>query len=205
MSGLVATFDTHKFVKQMVATGFTEEQAETQVALLTDILSYQLSTKADIFQMDTHVLELQRDIKSLDAGIETVQADLKRDIKELDARIETVQADLKRDIKELDARIETVQADLKRDIKELDARIETTRADLQRDIEATRVGLQRDIEVAKSETIRWTAGMFAAQTALIIGAMFAVMKFSQPALAPVSPSLPLSAPLTQTPPPGLGR
>ncbi|MBF0179336.1 MAG: DUF1640 domain-containing protein [Magnetococcales bacterium] len=32
-----------------------------------------------------------------------------------------------------------------------------------------------DVEAAKAETIKWTAGMFAAQTALIIGAMLAVM------------------------------
>ncbi|MBF0614800.1 MAG: DUF1640 domain-containing protein [Magnetococcales bacterium] len=42
-----------------------------------------------------------------------------------------------------------------------------------------------DVEAAKAETIKWTAGMFAAQTALIIGAMFAVMKMNQPP-APVS-------------------
>ncbi|MEO5348002.1 MAG: CCDC90 family protein [Magnetococcus sp. YQC-9] len=89
MSGLVAAFDTHKFVKQMVATGFTEEQAETQVNLLTDILGYQLSTKADVAKMDMHVLELQRDIKALDAKIETTRADLQCAIKELDTKTET--------------------------------------------------------------------------------------------------------------------
>ncbi|MBF0165200.1 MAG: hypothetical protein HQM01_11995 [Magnetococcales bacterium] len=145
MSGLVAAFDTHKFVKQMVATGFTEEQAEMQVNLLTDILGYQLSTKADVAKMDTHVLEIQRDIKALDA------------------------------------------------------RIEATKADLQRDIEATKADLRRDIEAAKSDTIKWTSGMFAAQTALIIGAMFTVMKINQPPaplpyVAPPAQELRLPAP-----------
>ncbi|MBF0162745.1 MAG: DUF1640 domain-containing protein, partial [Magnetococcales bacterium] len=45
-------FDTHKFVKQMVATGFTEEQAEAQVRLLSEILHTQLSTKADVAKVD---------------------------------------------------------------------------------------------------------------------------------------------------------
>ncbi|MBF0165432.1 MAG: DUF1640 domain-containing protein [Magnetococcales bacterium] len=127
MSGLVAEFDTHKFVKRMIATGFTEEQAETQVQLLTDILGYQLSTKADVAKMDAHVLEVQRDIKALDARIETTRAELRQDIKELDTKIETTRAELKRDIKELDTKIETTRAELKRDI-------ETTRAELKRDI-----------------------------------------------------------------------
>ncbi|MEO5363260.1 MAG: CCDC90 family protein [Magnetococcus sp. DMHC-8] len=42
--------------------------------------------------------------------------------------------------------------------------------------------VRKDIEAAKSDTLKWTAGMFAAQTALIIGAMFAVMKMNQPVL-----------------------
>ncbi|MBF0131358.1 MAG: hypothetical protein HQL75_02070 [Magnetococcales bacterium] len=44
--------------------------------------------------------------------------------------------------------------------------------------------LERDIQSAKVDTIKWTAGMFAAQTALIIGAMFAVMKMNLPSLQP---------------------
>ncbi|MBF0341232.1 MAG: hypothetical protein HQL95_09775 [Magnetococcales bacterium] len=57
---------------------------------------------------------------------------------------------------------------LERDIKELETRIETVKAD----------------------TIKRTAGMFAAQTALIIGAMFAVMKINQPH-APVYQATPI--------------
>ena len=45
---IAIAFDTHKFIKQMIATGFTEEQAETQVYLLSEILDTQLSTKADV-------------------------------------------------------------------------------------------------------------------------------------------------------------
>ncbi|MBF0262103.1 MAG: DUF1640 domain-containing protein [Magnetococcales bacterium] len=105
MSRLVAAFDTHQFIKQMVATGFTEEQAETQVRLLTDILGYQLSTKADVIKMDARLLELQRDIKEIDAKIETTKADLQRDIKGLDSKTETTKAELQRDIKELELRM----------------------------------------------------------------------------------------------------
>ncbi|MBF0179987.1 MAG: hypothetical protein HQM03_08190 [Magnetococcales bacterium] len=141
MSPAIA-FDTHYFVKQMVAAGFTEEQAETQVRMLTEILGYQLSTKADVANLDTKVLEIKRDIKELDAKIETIKADL-----------------------------------------------------------------QRDIEAAKADTIKWTAGMFAAQTALIIGAMFAVMRTNQPSplpQVPVAQEMRLPAPAQPVSPPGQG-
>ncbi|MBF0261917.1 MAG: DUF1640 domain-containing protein [Magnetococcales bacterium] len=146
MSGLIAAFDTHKFVKQMVATGFTEEQAEMQVNLLTDILGYQLSTKADVAKMDTHVLELQRDIKSLDAKIESTKADLQRDIKELDAKIESTKADLQRDI-------------------------ESTKADLQRDIESTKVELKRDIKELELRMVIKMGAMIIGGIGLLFGLM----------------------------------
>ncbi|MBF0165431.1 MAG: hypothetical protein HQM01_13195 [Magnetococcales bacterium] len=150
MSGLVAAFDTHAFVKRMVATGFTEAQAETQVQLLTDILGYQLSTKADVAKMDAHVLEVQRDIKALDARIETTRAELMREIEttrsELTREIETTRSELTREIKELDTKIETTRAELTREIKELDTKIETSRAELKREIETSRAELKRDIK-----------------------------------------------------------
>ncbi|MBF0179630.1 MAG: DUF1640 domain-containing protein [Magnetococcales bacterium] len=179
MSPAIA-FDTHHFVKQMMATGFTEEQAETQVRMLTEILGYQLSTKADVANLDTKVLELKRDIKDLDAKIETTKADLQRDI-------ETTKAELKRDIKELNAKTE--------------AAIETTKAELKRDI----ANVDAKIEAAKADTIKWTAGMFAAQTALIIGAMFAMMRPNQPLPPlPVAQEMRMPAPTPSAPPPGQG-
>ncbi|MBF0437993.1 MAG: hypothetical protein HQL93_02615 [Magnetococcales bacterium] len=122
---LASIFDTHKFVKQMIATGFTEEQAETQVHLLSEILGYQLSTKADVAKVDVNVLEIKRDIKELDVKLETNVLEIKRDIKELDVKIESVKSELKRDIMEIDLKLATVEANLKRDIKELDVRMDT--------------------------------------------------------------------------------
>ncbi|MBF0437392.1 MAG: hypothetical protein HQL77_18795 [Magnetococcales bacterium] len=69
--------------------------------------------------------------------------------------------------------LEVVRADLKRDIKELEVKLETV-------IKTSNLELRKDIESAKVDTIKWTAGMFVAQTALIVGAVFAVMKMNQP-------------------------
>ncbi|MBF0417019.1 MAG: DUF1640 domain-containing protein [Magnetococcales bacterium] len=51
--------------------------------------------------------------------------------------------------------------------------------------------LEAKIEASKADTINWTTGMFVAQTALIIGAMFGMMKMTQP-----------SAPVQYVAPPG---
>ncbi|MBF0107615.1 MAG: DUF1640 domain-containing protein [Magnetococcales bacterium] len=171
MSGSLV-FDTHSFVKKLVSTGFTEEQAETQVRLLTEVLEGQRFIMADLAKVDARVLELKRDIEwirrdmkeidskieatkaELQRDIEVVKTELKRDIKELDSKIEATKAELKRDIKELDSKIEATKAELKRDIKELDSKIEATKAELKRDIEVVKTELKRDIEVVKAELKR---------------------------------------------------
>ncbi|MBF0295018.1 MAG: hypothetical protein HQL96_07485 [Magnetococcales bacterium] len=69
---------------------------------------------------------------------------------------------------------------------------------LERDIEIVR----KEIEAAKGDTIKWTAGMFAAQTALIVGAMFAVMRINQSAPLPPLPvvqEMRMPAPLQPAP------
>ena len=81
------------------------------------------------------------------------------------------------------------------------------------DVRESELKLEAKIESSKSETIKWVAGMFVAQTALIIGAMFAVMRMGQPTMQPTMyqppaqemrqmapvPTLPVPPPVTTTP------
>ncbi|MBF0180167.1 MAG: DUF1640 domain-containing protein [Magnetococcales bacterium] len=73
---------------------------------------------------------------------------------------------------------------------------------LERDIKELEVKMDAKIETAKADTIKWTAGMFAAQTALIIGAMFALMRNNQPPpQLPVAQEMRMPVPTLQTPSP----
>lgn len=56
---------------------------------------------------------------------------------------------------------------------------------IQRDIKDLEARLEAKIEASRVATIQWTSGMFAAQTALIIGAMFAMLKLNQPNPPPI--------------------
>ncbi len=53
------TFDTHAYVKKLKAVGFTEEQAEVQAQVFSEVITERLATKADI-------ANLQRDLKELE-------------------------------------------------------------------------------------------------------------------------------------------
>jgi predicted phage-related endonuclease len=88
-------FDTHTYVKKLVAGGFTERQAEAQTEALVAVIEENLATKQDIEL-------IRRDMKELEAS-------LRRDMKELETN-------LRRDMKEL-------ETNLRRDMKELELRL----------------------------------------------------------------------------------
>ena len=50
------TFDTHENVKRLIATGFTEEQAEVQTKIITELVNEQLVTRQ---YLDERLKELE--------------------------------------------------------------------------------------------------------------------------------------------------
>ena len=73
-------FDTHRFVKRLTESGFTEKQAETLAEEHVALLNANLATKADIARVE--------------AGVEALRQETKDDIAKVEARIEAVKADL---------------------------------------------------------------------------------------------------------------
>ena len=60
------TFDTHRFVKNLTANGFTEAQAEVLAEEQVHLLNSNLATKADLEKLRA----------DLEVKIETVKADI---------------------------------------------------------------------------------------------------------------------------------
>ena len=106
------SLDTHKLVKELTATGFSEEQAEavTRAILVgrePDLshLATEAGVAAEVRRLEQRIDEVDRKIDQLDRKIDTVHAELNR-------KIDTVQAELNRRIDRLDAKIDAVRADL---------------------------------------------------------------------------------------------
>ncbi len=79
MSEAIA-FDTHRFVKRLTESGFTERQAETLAEEHVALLNANLATKADVARIE--------------AGIDALRQETLAGIAKIDARIEAVKADL---------------------------------------------------------------------------------------------------------------
>ncbi len=77
-------FDTHRFVKRLTESGFTEKQAETLAEEHVALLNANLATKADIAAVKADIDALRQDTT---ASIEALRQETK-------AAIEAVKADL---------------------------------------------------------------------------------------------------------------
>ena len=106
-------FDTHRFVKRLTESGFTEKQAETlaeeHVALLNsnlatkaDIEALRQETKADIARVEAGMDALRQETKT---GIETLRQETKADIARVEAGMDALRH-------ETTATIAAVKADL---------------------------------------------------------------------------------------------
>ena len=112
MTGAIA-FDTHRFVKNLTASGFTEAQAEALAEEQVHLLNSNLATMADISAVESNLRdEIQAVEKNLQSGIQTVRADFSAVEKNLQSGIQTVRADFSAVERNLQVEIHTFRADL---------------------------------------------------------------------------------------------
>ncbi len=147
-------FDSHRFIKRLTSSGFTETQAETLADEHVTLINSNLATKSDI--------------EALHHDIETLRLATKSDIEALHHDIETLRLATKRDIETMHHDIETLRLATKRDI-------EAMRLEIKSDIENLRLAVQADIakvegriEAGKVELLKWMLAAMIAQGGLIV-------------------------------------
>ena len=111
MSEAIA-FDTHRFVKNLTSSGFTEAQAEALADEQAHLLDSKLATKADILAVKADILAVKADVREVKADVREVKADVRE-----------VRADIREVKSELELKIEQVRADV-------EVKIEKVRSDL---------------------------------------------------------------------------
>ena len=80
-------FDTHRFVKNLTESGFTEQQAEALAKEQVQLLNSNLATKVDILAIKADIEAVKAEVEKVKSGVETVKA-------ELEAKIEASKVDL---------------------------------------------------------------------------------------------------------------
>jgi hypothetical protein len=82
--------DTHYYIKQLEATGFTNQQAETQIKIITEMLENHMATKQDLNELE---LRLTTELKLMRAELlgndEKNRNELKNDIANLRTELKT--------------------------------------------------------------------------------------------------------------------
>ncbi len=108
MSEAIA-FDTHRFVKRLTESGFTEKQAETLAEEHVHLLNANLATKADVEAARADIARVEAGIETLRqetrAGIESLRQETKAEIARIEAGVEALRQETK-------AAVEAVKVDL---------------------------------------------------------------------------------------------
>ncbi len=116
MKAVMHTFDTHKYVKELQATGFDEHQAEVIVKSLLESRDYdasKLATKEQVFVLEKDVKALEKDVKSIEKDVKILQ----QDVKSIEKDVKILQQDVK--LLEQDVKSIRVEMATKDDIKSL--------------------------------------------------------------------------------------
>ena len=111
----LATFDTHKYIKELTASGFDEKQAEVIIKSILEGRDYDVSNLATKEQL----IKTDNKLNILDSKIENTRKELKKDIATLDNKIENTKQELKKDI-------EINKKELKKDIEIATSRLEAS-------------------------------------------------------------------------------
>ncbi len=110
-------FDTHRFVKRLTGSGFTELQAETLAEEQVALLNTNLATKADIEALRQGT---QADMAQIRADIEALKQATKADIEalrqETKSDIEALRQETKSDIEALRQGTKADMAQVKADL-----------------------------------------------------------------------------------------
>ena len=133
-------FDTHRFVKRLTESGFTEKQAETLAEEHVALLNANLATKADVAAVKADVDALRQETK---AAIETLRQETRADI-------------------------ETLRQETRADIARVEAGIEALRQETRAGIEAVRHETSAAISAVKADLVKWLFGALIAQGGLIV-------------------------------------
>ena len=102
-------FDTHRFVKRLTESGFTEKQAETLAEEHVALLNANLATKADVAAVKADIARVEASIDALRQETKASMETLRRETKAAIARVEAGMDALRHETK---AAIEAVKADL---------------------------------------------------------------------------------------------
>ena len=114
MSEAIA-FDTHRFVKNLTASGFTEAQAEALADEQAHLLDSNLATKTDILAIKSDIREVRSEVQAEIREVRSeVQAEIREVKSELELRIEQVRADLEVKIEKVGGEVQKARVGMAR-------------------------------------------------------------------------------------------
>ena len=105
-------FDSHRFVRNLTASGFTERQAEVLANEQVQLLNGNLATKTDLEGVQLEVEGVRLEVEGVRLEVEAIRLETANVKSELEVKIANVQAALEVKLANLDAKIASSKSDV---------------------------------------------------------------------------------------------
>ena len=109
-------FDTHRYVKRLTESGFSEQQAETLAEEHVALLDANLATKTDLARIEARIAQVE-------AGMDALRQETRAEIAKVEAGMDALRRETRAEITKVEAAVETLR-------QETRAGIEAVKADL---------------------------------------------------------------------------
>ena len=155
--GQVHAFDTHKYVKELQATGFKESQAESIIKSIMESRSSDVSHLATKEQLNT----LKEQVNTLENKFDALDTKFESKIDALDTKFESK-------IDALDAKFESKIDALE---NKFDTKINALDAKFESKIDKLEIKLESKIIESQNTMIKWMIGIMFTFSSLILAAL----------------------------------
>jgi len=155
----IVALDTHAVVKELVAAGFTDEQAEAVTLVVRKAQDVDLSNLATRSDLSGTKADLEKNMASIKADLEKSTASIKAD---LEKSVAAIKADLEKSIA-------AIKSDLEKSLA-------AVKSDLEKSIASVKSDLEKSLADTRTEILKWMLGSMGIQTIVIISAVLALTR-----------------------------
>ena len=149
-------FDTYRFVKSLMDTGFSERQAEVLVAQQVAFLDRNLATRGDIEGIKERIEALHLEVAKVRGETEKVRAETAR-VREETEKVRAETARVREETEKIRGETEKIKAETEK----VKAEIQGLRLEVEK--------VRTEGERIKADLLKWMIGAMIAQMGLIVG------------------------------------
>jgi ElaB/YqjD/DUF883 family membrane-anchored ribosome-binding protein len=167
------TFDSHTYIKELLAAGFSEQQAEAQAKMLNAFVESSFISKRDLQEVESTLSSNLRQVETALANLQKLEGLLKQDFeglsRDLKQTLEVLQAETRTELEHFRAASSEV---INHAQEQITKTVTEVRQSMLRMVETHEQIVDSDyISLRKSDLAKWLIALFVVQAVVVVVAL----------------------------------